>query len=133
MTDKEKLREIKELADAMYNEAFHLTTDASRLHGAMEKYHQFIIHEYHKEEPVSKDLKEVSNEYVLNIRKGYPRVMDATDRYIKNAFKAGAQWQKERMVEKACERFKKYLSQFYSGLAMINAETEDFKKAMEDE
>lgn len=34
---------IKQLADAMYYAAQHLTTDASRLHKAMEDYHQFII------------------------------------------------------------------------------------------
>ena len=43
MTEKEKLREIKELADAMYDAAQYLTTDASRLRKAMEKYRQFII------------------------------------------------------------------------------------------
>ena len=46
------------------------------------------------EEFVRDDLERAANEYVLNIRKGYPRVMDKTDRYIKNAFKAGSQWQK---------------------------------------
>jgi hypothetical protein len=52
MTDKEILKEIKKLADAMYNAAQYLTTDASRLHKAMDEYHQFIIHEW-REEPVS--------------------------------------------------------------------------------
>lgn len=54
MTDKEKLVKVVELADAMYHSAQYLTTDASRLHKAMEEYHQFIIHEYRKEEPISK-------------------------------------------------------------------------------
>ena len=53
MTDKEKLENLKKLADAMYYAAQHLTTDASMLHKAMEEYHKFIINEYHKEEPVS--------------------------------------------------------------------------------
>lgn len=52
MTDKEKLKEIKKLADAIYYAAQYLTTDASRLHKAMDEYHQFIIHEW-REEPVS--------------------------------------------------------------------------------
>lgn len=52
MTDKEKLEKIKALADAMYYAAQHLTTDASRLHKAMDEYNQFIIHDC-KEEPVS--------------------------------------------------------------------------------
>ena len=51
MTDKEKLIKIKKLADAMYYAAQYLTTDASRLHKAMDKYHKFTIHEC-KEEPI---------------------------------------------------------------------------------
>lgn len=56
MTDKEKLEKLKKLADAMYYAAQYLTTDASRLHKAMDEYHQFIIHEYHKEEPTIPDI-----------------------------------------------------------------------------
>lgn len=50
MTDKGKLEKLKKLADAMYYAAQQLTTDASRLHKAMDEYHKFIIHEC-KEEP----------------------------------------------------------------------------------
>ena len=39
-----KLKQLKQLADAMYSAAQYLTTDASRLHKAMEEYRQFIIH-----------------------------------------------------------------------------------------
>ena len=49
MTDKEKLKDIKKLADAMYYAAQYLTTDASRLHKAMDEYHKFIIHEWREE------------------------------------------------------------------------------------
>jgi len=56
MTDKEKLTKAVKLADAMYYAAQYLTTDASRLHNAMEEYHQFIIHEYFKEELVSENV-----------------------------------------------------------------------------
>ena len=49
-----------------------------------------------KEEPVSEDLMEATNNYCLNVRKSYPRVKDETDRYICNAFMAGAKWQKEK-------------------------------------
>lgn len=101
MTDKEKLIKIKSLADKMYNAAFNLTTDASLLRKVMDEYHQFTIYEYHKEEPVSEDLEEATNNYCVNVRKGYPRVKDETDRYICNAFKAGAQWQKGKMVANA--------------------------------
>ena len=70
MTDKEKLKEIKKLADAMYYAAFNLTTDASLLRKAMKEYRQFIIHEYCKEEPVSEDL----GEYINELSKQFPDV-----------------------------------------------------------
>ena len=50
-----KLAKIKKLADAMYYAAKYLTTDASRLHKAMDEYHQFIIQEY-KEKPVEENV-----------------------------------------------------------------------------
>ena len=39
-----------------------------------------------------RNLDEAANNYGVDIRLGYPRVMDETDRYIYNAFKAGAEW-----------------------------------------
>ena len=50
MTNNEKLEKLKKLADAMYNAAQYLTTDASRLHKAMEEYHQFVINHYYEED-----------------------------------------------------------------------------------
>lgn len=38
------------------------------------------------------DVDDAANNYGIDIRLGYPRVMDETDRYIYNAFKAGAEW-----------------------------------------
>ena len=38
-----KLQKLKKLADAMYQAAQYLNTDASHLRKAMEEYHQFII------------------------------------------------------------------------------------------
>ena len=57
MTDKEKLENLKKLADAMYYAAQHLTTDASKLHKAMDEYHKFVTHEYIEEEPVNEEIK----------------------------------------------------------------------------
>ena len=94
MTDKEKLTKAVKLADAMYYAAQYLTTDASRLHKAMEEYHQFIIHEYFKEEPVNEDLEEVSRQYALN----NTPYEDCTEE-MQDAFKAGAQWQKEVLMK----------------------------------
>lgn len=42
---QEKLTKLKQLADAMYESAQNLTTDASRLHKAMQDYRQFVIYE----------------------------------------------------------------------------------------
>ena len=42
-----KIEKLKKLADAMYNAAQYMTTDASRLRKAMEEYHQFVIQEYY--------------------------------------------------------------------------------------
>lgn len=42
-----KIEKLKKLADAMYNAAQNMTTDASRLRKAMEEYHQFVIQEYY--------------------------------------------------------------------------------------
>jgi hypothetical protein len=70
MTKEEKLKKLKKLADAMYYAAQYLTTDASRLHKAMDEYHKFIIHEW-REEPVSYNLKEAIENYCL--KHGYIR------------------------------------------------------------
>lgn len=40
---KKKLFKLRELAGNMYNAAQYLTTDASRLHKAMEEYRQYVI------------------------------------------------------------------------------------------
>ena len=56
-----------------------------------------------QEEPVSDDLIVATNNYCVNVRKGYPRVMDETDRYICNAFKDGAKWQAEQMMANAVD------------------------------
>ena len=53
MTTEDKLLKLRKLADAMYYAAQYLTTDASRLHKAMDEYHKFIIHEW-REEPKPK-------------------------------------------------------------------------------
>lgn len=50
MTREEKFHKLKQLADAMYKAAQYLTTDASRLHKAMQDYKQFVIHELKESE-----------------------------------------------------------------------------------
>ena len=95
MTDNEKLIKIKSLADKMYYAAFNLTTDASLLRKTMDDYHQFLIYEYHKEEPVSEDLEEEIDNYVK--RNGYDGLDSIEEvRYIANHF---AKWQKTKDEE----------------------------------
>lgn len=97
-----KTREqLYKIADAMYFAAQYLTTDASRLHKAMNDYLQFIIQNFHKEEPVSDDLEEVASRYA---EEEYNSKSPATlpDRCrgcyapLMYAFKAGAKWQKKQ-------------------------------------
>lgn len=96
MTDKEKLEKIKALADKMYSHIAYLTSDTRPIRQAMDEYHQFIINEYHKEEPVSEDLEEAVNAYI-----GYaPEVDESSSTYGKRqAFKAGANWQKQQILD----------------------------------
>lgn len=49
------------------------------------------------------ELLMAANNYTVDIRLGYPRIMDETDKFIYNAFVAGAEWQKEKMLKDAVE------------------------------
>ena len=49
MTPQEKLTKLKQLADAMYQAAQMMSTDASRLKKAMRDYRQFVIYELKKD------------------------------------------------------------------------------------
>lgn len=134
MTDKEKLEKIKVLADAMYNAAFNITTDASRLKKAMYDYHQFVIQELRNEEPVSEDLEEAA----MRIATRHSHITGDTY-YANDAwfFKKGAQWQKQQLIEKACEWLKSYRQDTYDGTGyiagIVNDKTiEEFRQAMEE-
>lgn len=99
MTNKEKLKKIKKLADAMYTKMQNLTTDTSGIRKAMEEYHQFVIHEYDKKDPVNEDLEEVSKKYSSCIY--LEEVLSDDDKEVLkerliNNFKAGVKWQKEK-------------------------------------
>jgi hypothetical protein len=118
MTDKEKLKKLKKLADAMYYAAQYLTTDASRLHKAMDEYRQFIIHELREEsvseqnlsnvegtlknwkEPVSEDLEAAAIEICSKVLKGETITIDGYECVVlsdaEECFKAGAEWQKRK-------------------------------------
>lgn len=118
MTDKEKLIKLKKLADAMYYAAQYLTTDASRLHKAMDEYHKFTIHEC-KEELVSEDLEEASKEWLRPqldksyVNYGEAKMMELThfDGYaMLNAIEFGAEWQKAK-DESTTENLGEYINE----------------------
>ena len=90
---REKIEKLKKLADAMYYAAQYLTTDASRLHKAMDEYHKFIIREY-KEEHVSDEL----GEYINELSKQFPEVSFAK---LSRIAVRVAKWQKEHLWKPA--------------------------------
>ena len=108
----EKLKYIKKLADAMYYAAQYLTTDASRLHKAMDEYHQFIINEYHKEEPVSEELEEAAKNHAVE-RYRVTRDMVLAEK-CKWSFQTGAKWKEKQMMSKAVDAHVNYA---WSGLS----------------
>ena len=120
MTDKEKLKKIKELADKMYSRMVYLTSDTRPIREAMEEYHKFIVHEYNEKEPVSeqklsnvgrigKNWKEPVSEDLEEAAVDYGNRSTFTDVdpfnwILEIAFKDGACWQKQQMMKDAIER-----------------------------
>lgn len=96
MTDKEKLIKIKSLADKMSDTAFNITTDASLLKKAIDEYHQFIIYEYYKEEPVSEDFEQAAVE-------AFKEIVDDERNSFLEIFKAGAMWQIAKLMANAID------------------------------
>lgn len=108
MTDKEKLEKIKALADKMYSRMAYLTSDTRPIRQAMDEYHQFIINEYHKEEPVSEDLDFIATRkalaYVNNINRGESPWLDSDmELAYEDGMKAGANWQKQQLMAKSVD------------------------------
>lgn len=122
MTDKEKLTKAVKLADAMYYAAQYLTTDASRLHKAMEEYHQFIIHEYFKEEPVSEDLEEEIKRFYDKV--AYDGFEYPSFRQIATYF---AKWQKEHYRKWSLESVRKSFPDGTFILSTKNLITDDLE------
>ena len=78
-----------------------------------------------QEESVSEDLEEAANEYCNTPAINNPPF--APTEFIKEAFKAGAQWQKQQTVEKAVE----WLNSKQRGFILTEKDIEDFKRYME--
>ena len=93
MTDKEKLLKLRKLADAMYYAAQHLTTDASRLHKAMDEYHQFIINEYHKKEPT---IPDIVDEHFYEMLEEEP----VSEQNLSNVQRIGKNWKEEPVKDR---------------------------------
>ena len=77
-----------------------------------------------EEEPISNDLEEAAKIYEED-------AVFYASRRISDYFKAGAQWQKEQMIEKACV----WLNNFYSEdrhCYFVEEDIDNFKKAMEE-
>lgn len=78
------------------------------------------------------------NDYGLNARLGYPRIMDETDRQICNAFEAGKNWADENPkpnlvdIDKVVEWLKIHMPFGEVDFDYRNEIIEDFKKAMEE-
>ena len=75
------------------------------------------------EDPVSNDLEEAAMQYAKSKHK------DTTLQQIVSwDFKAGAQWQKEKIIAKACE----WLENYFKGVSSGTVYLEDFKKAIKE-
>ena len=102
MTDKEKIIAYIDKLLEKYPKNYYLLMVAEFIDSLQEEptipdivdKHYWEMLGKEPQEHVSDDLIVATNNYCVNVRKGYPRVMDETDRYICNAFKAGANWQK---------------------------------------
>ena len=75
MTDKQKIERLETLGWDMYHDAQNLTTDASSLHKAMNKWWQFVNHELQEEETVSESLEEAAREAATANRQLYNRAI----------------------------------------------------------
>jgi hypothetical protein len=88
------------------------------------------------EDPVSNDLDSFAKEYSFNIPSDIYNLLPKEKQSswiieIENAVKAGAQWQKEQMIDKAC----KWLNNFYSEdrhCYFVEEDIDNFKRAMEE-
>lgn len=137
MTTEDKLLKLIELADAMYYASQYLTTDASRLHEAVDDYHQFIINEYHKEEPVSKELEDAAEGIIKNIEPDAYHTINQgslnereepawSEELVLAAIRAGANWKKKQMINSA-KKSKIVITS--GGILLSDLKIEDFDYA----
>lgn len=82
-----------------------------------------------EEEAVSNDLEEAAKNHKSAIHIVSPQWTSE----VEKAFKAGAEWQKEQIIDKACEWLEEHLLDFWSQrITNTDYFIEDFKQAMEE-
>ena len=85
------------------------------------------------EDPVINDLDSFAKEYSFNIPSDIYNLLPKEKQSswiieIENAVKAGAQWQKKQMIDKACE----WLENYFKGVPSGTVYLQDFKKAIKE-
>jgi hypothetical protein len=132
MTDKEKLEKIKALADKMYSRMSYLTSDTRPIRQAMDEYHQFIINEYHKEEPVSEDLEEVALLYYPKMsRISEPHGVIPADN--KSHYLGDVNEEKREGFIKGYHQAEKDLELTWEDISMLRQIMFDYNKQVRDE
>ncbi len=98
LIDKDQIRaEIERRIDTCYRADGRIAPPRTRNAIVADEFRDLLsfLDSLQQEQPVE-GLEEAANNYCVDIRIGYPRAMDETDKYIYNAFKAGAEWQKKQ-------------------------------------
>ena len=133
MTDKEKIRkEVERLQKELVKEKEKgLGSDVDDA-CILELQNVLTYIDSLQEDPVSNDLEEAATKYARKqlSNPDYPTYNDEYE--MECAFEAGAQWQKQQLIEKACE----WLNNFYSEdrhCYLVAEDIKAFKQAMEEQ
>ena len=140
MTDKvQKIREeverLKGWNNNVRNSTRHMTLQEEDFNRGKHSSYIEILNfiDSLQEEPVSEDLEKTAVE-------AFKQIVDSDKNNFLEIFKAGAEWQKQKTVDKACkwieERAARYLvDRFVDSMRITGIDTsiiEDFRKAMEE-
>ena len=123
MTNKEEIRNIIELFIAWNGET--KVIDISNIDSAVD-----FINDSLQEEPISEELEEAAKNHAVE------RFRTTRDRELaekcKWSFKAGAQWQKARIIIKVCKWFNDNVCNYF-GHMPVYPFIDDLKQSMKDE
>ncbi len=127
MTDKEKIRaEIERLLNKEWS--LSDSTEAKYRNEAYKELLEFIDSD--TEEPVSEDLEEAAEKHALQCHSKKASV--ATLAASIYDFRAGANWQKEQLIDKTCEWLLNNIRYYSTNALGAEYMCNDFRKAMED-